>query len=113
MCHFHHGRHGIDRAERVRYVSNRNHLCARTEQPLELVEDQLALVIDWGDAQFCPLLFAEHLPWDDIGVVLHRRDEHFIIGADMSPPVGLSDEIDGFGRAAHKHNLARPLGMKK
>ena len=42
-------------------------------------------------------------------MVLHCSDEHFIPGAHVGTPVGLSDQIYGFGRAANKNDLSRTL----
>ena len=52
-----------------------------------------------------PFLFAENLPGDDIGVMLHGGDEHLVPGSNLGPPVGLSYEVDGLGGAANEDDL--------
>jgi hypothetical protein len=39
-------------------------------------------------------------------MVLHRGDEDFVSGAKAASPVALGDEVDAFGRAAHKDDFA-------
>ena len=73
----------VDRAERVGDVGDRDELGARPDELLELVEQQLAGVVDGRDAQTGAPLLADHLPGDDVGVVLHRRDEHLVALAEM------------------------------
>ena len=82
---------------------------ARPEQLLEFIQQQFAAIVDGSDAQFRALLIAQHLPGNDVGVVLHGGDEHFIACADVLPPVGLRHEVDGLGGAAHEDDLARQL----
>ena len=97
---------GIDGAERIRDVRDGDDLGLRAEQLLEFIEQQFAAIVDGRDAQLRALLFAQHLPGHDVGVVLHGGDEHFIAGADVSAAVGLRHEVDGFGGAAHEDDFA-------
>ncbi len=63
----------IDGAERVRDVADRDHARARAEQLRVFIEHQLAAIVDGNDAQNRARLFAQHLPGNDVGVVLHGR----------------------------------------
>ena len=63
----------VDGAERVGHVNDRDELRARRQQPLELVEAQLAAFVDRHDAQRRARLLAEQLPGHDVRVVLHPR----------------------------------------
>jgi hypothetical protein len=97
----------VDRAERVRNVRDGDHLDALVEHPRELFDQQLAVVVDLDHAQLRPLLFAEHLPRDDVRVVLHRGDDDLVAFVDEFAAVTLRDEVDAFGRAARVNDLVR------
>jgi hypothetical protein len=80
------------------------------EEPLVLLEDHLAPIVDRRDAQPGPLLDAEELPGDDVGVVLEPRDDDLVALADVAAAPALRDEVDALGRAAHEDNL---LGRRR
>ena len=82
-------------------------LGARRQQPLKLIEQQLAAIIDRRDAQLRASLVAQDLPGHDIGVVLHRGDQHFVARRDLRAAVGLRDEIDAFGGPADEDDFVR------
>src|SRR6185312_415990 len=92
----------VNRSQRIGHMSDGHDLCARTDQLLELIQQQFTLIVDRDDAQLCPLLLAENLPRDDVGVMLHRADEHLVAGADVLAPVSLSYEIDALGRSTNE-----------
>src|SRR5881394_851772 len=83
-------------------MGHRHQLRALIEQRLVLIHQQLAGIIDWNHAQPGALLFAEHLPRDDVRVVLHGRDDDLIAGANELATITMHDEIDAFGSAAHE-----------
>ena len=93
--------------------AHRDQLRARREQLRKFVQQQLAAIVDRHDAQLRALLFAEHLPRHDVGVVLHGGDQHFIARADMRAAVGLRDQVDGLGGAAHKDDFALVGALRK
>ena len=98
--------HRVDGAQGVRHVRDGHELGPLADQRLELVEHQLAAIVDRRDAQPRPALLAQQLPRHDVRVVLHRRDEHFVSGADVRPPEGMRDEVDALGRVAGEDDLA-------
>ena len=91
--HVRHGLRAIHQRQRARAVRHLDHLAtglmvpsafetwreghhagARVEQFFVFVQQQLAPIVHGNDAQKrAVLLFAEHLPGDDVGVVLQRR----------------------------------------
>ena len=97
---------GLIGAQRVRNVRDRDELRPRPEQLREFVEQQLAAIVDRGDAQLRALFFAQHLPGHDVGVVLHGGDQDFVACADVLAAVGLRDQVDAFGGAADENNFA-------
>src|SRR5690606_18432352 len=60
-----------NRSEHVRNVRQRDHLGAGSEQPLELIEQELATVRHRYPLQNSAFAFAQEVPGDDVRVVLH------------------------------------------
>src|SRR6185437_10838221 len=69
--------------------------------------------IDWCNSQLRLLLLADHLPGNDIRVVLHRGDEYLVAWFQILASVGLSDEVDRLCRAANENDFATVLRPKK
>src|SRR5215211_4795013 len=57
------------------------------------------------------LLFGQKLPWHQVGVMIHRRDDYQIAGLDVTPAPCLGDEVDRLGRVANEDNLPRGFGV--
>src|SRR5438874_2457762 len=95
----------IDGAKRVGYVGQRNNLCARRDHPLQLVHLQSAVLIDGDYAKDRVALIADHLPWDDIGVVLHCRNEHLIPRPQVFAAKALGDNVDALGSSTSEDDL--------
>src|SRR6185437_1829056 len=79
---------------------------ARTDEFLKLIHEQFAAIIDRRDAKTGAFFFTEHLPGHDVGVVLHRRNQHFVAFNHARPTAGLSDKVDGLGGSSDKYDLA-------
>ena len=56
-------------------------------------------------------LLAQHLPGHDVRVMLEMGNEHLIARLEQGTSIALRDQIDGLGRAAHEHDLARRTGV--
>ena len=61
------------------------HVAAR-ELRVELLQRELAALVDLQVAQLRAALAAEHLPGDDVRVVLHLRDQHRVAGPTFARP---------------------------
>ena len=73
---------------------------ARRQQPLELVEIELAAIVDRHHAQRARRVCSQtHLPRHDVRVVLHRRDEHLVAGLQRRAAEALRHQVDALGRA--------------
>ena len=103
--------HRHDRAERVRYVGQREQPRAIRQQRLEGGEVHFARPGHRDHAQLRAGLLAHHLPGHDVGVVLEPRDEDFVAALQARSRVALRDEVDRLGRAAHEDHLARRAGV--
>ena len=87
-------------------MDGRDDLGLGADQALELVHLQLAVVVDGDDAELGPGLLADDLPRHDVGVVLHRRDQHLVAGGEARAGEALRHEVDPLGGAAHEDDLA-------
>ncbi len=101
---------GDDGAERVRDLGHRDELRARAEQARVLLEDHLAAVGDGHDLERRALLPRQQLPRDDVRVVLERREDDLVAGAEVLAAPRLRDEVDRLGRAAREDDL---LGARR
>jgi hypothetical protein len=99
--------HRVDRPERVGDVHHRHDARARREQVGQPIEQQLAPLVHRDHPQRGPALLAEHLPRDDVRVVLHGGDQHLVAAAHALPAVRAGDEVDALRRAAHEHDFRR------
>jgi len=50
-------------------------------------------------------LFSNHLPRNDVRMVLHFGDDNAIASGQLGAAKGISDQVDSLGRALHKHNF--------
>ena len=92
----------VDRPEHVGDVGDGDQLRALREQLVEHVEVEQALVGDRHVGQ--PR--AEQLPRDDVGVVLHLREHHEIVGGDVGATPRVGDEVDRLGHVLGEDRLA-------
>jgi hypothetical protein len=70
MRHLYHGLRGRDGSQGIRDVGEGNEFGAGVQQLFVFVEENLAIVIDWNDAQPGTRFGAKHLPGNDVGVML-------------------------------------------
>ena len=101
MRHLDHVARGRDGAERVGDMGEGDDARLRIEQRLVFVEQDVAAIVDRGDAERGALRVAEHLPRHDIRVMFEIGDDHLVALVDIPPAPGLGHEIDRLGRAAH------------
>ena len=76
------------------------------QQRLERRHVELAGIGDRGDAQLDAVRVAQHLPGHDVGVVLHRRDQHRLARLQHAAAVAVGDQVDRLGAVAGEHDLA-------
>ena len=103
----------VDGAQSVGDVGDRDDLRPIGQKPLELCQDELSAQVDRDHLQLRPFFLAQHLPGDDVGVVLEGRDQHFVARSHVRPTVGRRDEIDGFRRAAREDDLPGLGGVEE
>ena len=101
--------HRIDGAEDVGEGGDRHHFCSWGEELLVCLHIELSLIADRDHAE----LGALELPRDDIGVVLHRGDDHLVTRLHKGSTVGVCHGIDAVGGASGEYHLRSLPGMDK
>src|SRR4249920_47064 len=82
-----------------------------TEQTSILIQNQLAVVIDRNHPQSRAYLLTEHLPWDNIGVVFHGRDNDLVALLEKGSPITLRNQVNRFCGTANKDDLLFAPGI--
>ena len=70
--------HRVDGAQRVGNVIYRDHLYALIKQSIHRLQVNLAVISHRDRDHFSPSLGADQLPGDNIGMMLHGRDQNLI-----------------------------------
>ena len=83
------------------------------EQLLESFEVEAAVVVDLEPLQHSAFALAQKMPGNDVGVVLHHRQNNLVAFADMRLAEGSRDQIHGLGRAAGENDLVRRFGVEE
>src|ERR1700752_171934 len=87
-------------------MRNRHHFSAFIEQAIVLILEQLTCIIHRDDTQDRTLLFTKHLPRNNIGVMLHRRDNDFVPCAYELSAIAVHHQVDTFGGATYEYTFA-------
>ena len=91
----------VDRAERVGLVDDREQLdVAGLRDLVQLVERQLAVLVDVHVAQRRAGRLRQHLPRDEVRVVLDLGDDDHVARADERAAVRVRDQVDRLGGVA-------------
>ena len=101
-----------DGAERVRHVGDRDHLGARRQQLLELVEQEIAVLVDRRPLDHRALALAQEMPRHDVGVVLHDREHDLVARLDALAAERVGDEVDRLGGVAGEDDLFGPPALR-
>ena len=63
---------GVERPCGIGDMSQADNFCAIGEKFFKFFKNKLPAIIDGNRFEVCPFLFANQLPWDNIGMVFHR-----------------------------------------
>ena len=113
MRELHHLLDRHDRTEHVRHMRDRHHLGARREQLLELVEQEIAVVVDRRPLDHRTLALAQKMPGHDVGMVLHDRQDDLVALFDAFGAERGGDQVDRFGRVAGEDDLFMPRRVEE
>ena len=89
-------------------MNHRDDPGAIVQQAVKGLHVQLTGARDGRGHQARSRLFADHLPGNDVRVVLHPGDEHFVTGPEPGLAQTGGDEIDRFGRSPGKDDFVGP-----
>ena len=91
---------GIDRAEDVGLLRDRDQLGAAGEKGVQVPKIQCALIGEFDAFDDGAGLFADLIPRHGVAVVFHPRQEDLVAFLEIGACPGVGDKIDGFGGAA-------------
>jgi hypothetical protein len=100
--------HVLDRhdgAERVRHLRDRNQLGAIGQKLLELLDQEIAFVIDRRPFDHGAMALAQKVPGHDVRVMLHDGDHDLVAGLDVGLAPGRRHEVDRLGGVAGEDDL--------
>ena len=103
--------HRVNRTQDIRNMTDRNQPGARTQQLLKFFPEEFAAFVDRRDPQHNPFLFAQELPGDDVRVMLHGGDHHFVACLEHLPAPAAGHQVDGLRGTAHKDDLPGFTGV--
>src|SRR5690606_22963343 len=86
---------------------------ALIEQGFKLVDIDIPCSHDGNGYHFGAALGADHLPGDDVGMVLELGYQHAVTGIEVMTPPAVRHQINGFGHAAHPDNLPGTGAVEK
>ncbi|MNX78856.1 hypothetical protein D3C86_1104650 [compost metagenome] len=95
----------IDRPQRIRDISYSNQLRSFVNKVLIGVHIELPLIIHRNNTDLTAFFITEHLPRNNIGVVLHCRNNNFISRMDKCSAIAGSNQIDTIGRPLRDNHL--------
>ena len=102
-----HGLDGVLDAEDVRHVSGRDDLGARADLRAQLLLADHAVLVGEQIHEARARRAARLLPGDEVRVVLHDGDAHFVAGLQHGGGERLRHEVQGLAGVAAEHDLAR------
>ena len=100
-------RHGIFAAEDVGHLRNGDYLRFRRYEPLDRGEVYAAVGRALDELKLRPGRAADHLPRQEVAVVLHNGDKHLIPRLHVGKAVAVGHEVEAFGGVARKDYLLR------
>jgi hypothetical protein len=102
---FHDLGHRVDGAEDVRDMAYGDELRAAGEQLLEGSQLEQAVGADRHEAELRPGALGQHLPGDEVGVVLHLGEHDEVAGGDVGRAPRVGDEVDRLRGVAGEDRL--------
>ena len=94
--------HRIDGTERVRDVSERDHLGLARDERAQLFQIHFTRGRQLTDAELGAHRRSELLPGNEVGVMLHARHHHPVASPNVRTTPGRGEEVHRFGGAARE-----------
>ena len=99
--------HRRDGAQHVRHMGDGDHLRARRQRCLEILEAEFVFRRHRHPFQHRAVPLALEMPGHDIGMVLHDRQHDLVALADPHPAEGVRNQIDRLGGVLGEDDLCR------
>ena len=106
--------HVLDRhdgAERVRHLGDRDQLRAGREELLELLDQEIAVIVDRRPFDHGAMALLQEVPGHDVGMMLHDREHDLVALADVRLAVGGRHEVDRLGDVTGEDDLFAAAGV--
>src|SRR5690606_25357048 len=101
--------YGVYSPQDVRRVDQRDELRPFGQEPVEFGDVEPALGVYAHDVECNAEPLTEHLPRDEVRMVLHYRDEHLVPRFEIAQPPTVCDEVYGF-RSVTREDYSVPVG---
>ena len=102
---------GIDVAEHIRDVGERDDPCSFGQDRFELIEPRPPVIVDVDDSDFRTGLPGGSGPRQQIGRMLGDREHDFVAGLEIRRAPRARHKVDAFSRATHEDDLGRVRGV--
>ena len=96
---------GVHRSQHIRHMSDTDKLRPLGKKLFILVEQQLAPIVHRNHLEGNPPTGSEQLPGNDVAVMLHHRNNHFIALAHTLIAKARSEQVDALGGSARENHL--------
>ncbi len=95
----------IDNAKDIGNLRNSNYPCLGIQQRFQFVKIKMPLFINVKDLQCSPFPLAEHLPRNNVGMMLGLGNDDLIAFPDESLTERKGDKVDGSSRSRSEYHL--------
>ncbi len=113
MCQFHDLLDRCHCAKRIGHMGDCDKLGTLGQALFEFLDMEHALVIHRREDKLRALSLPDEMPGNDIGVMLHDRQEDFIALADIWHAISISDRIDRLSSVLREHNFVDGANVQK
>ena len=103
----------VNRPEHVGHPRHRDQLRLASEELIEPIEIESAISSQRQPAKRCPAFGTDELPRNDVRMMLHLRDEHFIAGLQELAAPGARHEVDRHRRPRGEDDLLAAVGSEE
>src|SRR5215212_7509886 len=90
---------GIDRAERVRHMIERDNPRPGVDERRELIEVDATIGGQSADAERCPDITSQLLPRDEVRMMLEARDDDLVTRANVRATPRRRDQVERLRRS--------------
>ena len=86
-------------------MGNSQQFAAVIEQRRQQIQLQRAISIERNNAQLCAYAGAQHLPRNNVGMVLHLANDNVITCPHIATAPTVGYQVNTLRRTTHKHQL--------